>query len=547
MKKWLPIIILAAAQFVMVLDSTVMNVSLSTIVKDLNTSVETLQLAITLFTLTMAAFMLVGGKLGDIWGRKRAFLIGLVVYSVGSLTTALSPNATVLIVGWSFVEALGAIMVIPAIAALAAANYSGKDRATAFAAIGGAAGAAVAAGPLIGGLATTYLTWRIVFVGEVVINLFIIALNGRLTAPPRPDKRPTLDVVGAILSAAGLFLVVLAVLKSSEWGWVAPKGALTIAGREITPFGLSAVPFMILLGAVLLALFRLWIERRQEHGQEPLLTPGLLRLQPLRSGLAMLSILYLSVTGTFFVLPVYLQLTLQRNALQTGVVLLPLAAGVVIFSLGGGRLSSRVSPRRVVIGGLVLMLAGIAIVMWQISPTLKAVGFGIGLAVFGSGIGLVLSQLGNINLSSVGEEYSSEVGGAQGVFQNVGASLGTALIGALLIAGLTTGFHSRIVTSTVIPPNVADRIVSGTEAGVAVVSQSEAEQIARQAGLPEAQVSEVGKVYSEAQLLALKEAMLGVFILAVVGFWFTRKLPGQPLSQQPHVEEPEKPLAVSTE
>jgi MFS family permease len=549
-KKWLPIIILALAQFVMVLDSTVMNVSLSTIVKDLNTTVETLQLAITLFTLTMAAFMLVGGKLGDIWGRKQAFLIGLVIYSVGSLTTALSPNVTVLIIGWSFVEALGAILVIPAIAALAAANYAGKDRATAFAAIGGAAGAAVAAGPLIGGLATTYLTWRIVFVGEVVINLFIIAFSRNITGAARPDKRPSLDVVGAILSAAGLFLIVLAVLKSSEWGWVAPKGALTIAGHEITPFGLSAVPFLILLGAVLLALFRLWIERREERGQEPLLTPGLLRLQPLRSGLAMLSILYLSVTGTFFVLPVYLQLTLQRNALQTGVVLLPLAAGVVVFSLGGGRLSSRVSPRRVVVGGLLLMLVGIAIVMWQISPTLKTVGFAVGLALFGSGIGLVLSQLGNVNLSSVREEQSSEVGGAQGVFQNVGASLGTALIGALLIAGLTSGFQSRILASTVIRPNVAQSIVSQTKAGVAVVSQPEAEQIARQAGLNEAEVQEVGAVYSEAQLLALKEAMLGVGILVVVGFWFTRKLPGKPLTEdRPSEEEAEVPatrVAAST-
>jgi MFS family permease len=303
---------------------------------------------------------------------------------------------------------------------------------------------------------------------------------------------------------------------------------------------------MILLGAVLLALFRLWIERRQEHGQEPLLTPGLLRLQPLRSGLAMLSILYLSVTGTFFVLPVYLQLTLERNALETGVVLLPLAAGVVIFSLGGGRLSSRIAPRRVVTGGLVLMLAGIAIVMWQISPTLKTWGFGIGLAVFGSGIGLVLSQLGNINLSSVPEEQSSEVGGAQGVFQNVGASLGTALIGALLIAGLTSGFQSRVLESPAIPAPVAKQLVSHTQAGVAVVSQAEAEQIARQAGLSVAQVNAVGNAYADAQLIALKEAMLGVFILVIIGFWFIRKLPAKPLSAEQQPEESAEPVAVRT-
>jgi MFS family permease len=221
--NWLPITVLALAQFVMVLDSTVMNVSLSTIQADLNTTNAMLQLAITLFTLTTAALMLVGGKLGDLMGRKRVFMIGLVVYSIGSLTTALSPNVYVLILGWSIIEALGAVMVIPAIAALTAGNYTGRQRASAFAIIGGAAGAAVAAGPLIGGLATTYLSWRIVFVGEVLALLVVMAFARKIKAGPKPEKG-RLDVVGAILSASGLVLVILGVLKSSEWGLVAPKG-----------------------------------------------------------------------------------------------------------------------------------------------------------------------------------------------------------------------------------------------------------------------------------------------------------------------------------
>ena len=220
MRRWLPLIILAAAQFVMVLDSSVMNVSISQIVADLDTTVTGVQLAITAYTLVMAAFMLVGAKLGDIWGRDRAFAIGLAVYGLGSLTTALSPNLYVLLFGWSLVEGLGAVLVIPAIAALIAANYEGKERALAYGIIGGVAGAAIAVGPVIGGFVTTYYSWRLVFVGEVVIVLGILLVRKRMQPSPRPDHPPKLDVVGAALSAAGLGLIVFGILQSSSWGWV---------------------------------------------------------------------------------------------------------------------------------------------------------------------------------------------------------------------------------------------------------------------------------------------------------------------------------------
>jgi predicted MFS family arabinose efflux permease len=189
------------------------------------------------------------------------------------------------------------------------------------------------------------------------------------------------------------------------------EGALTIGGVEITPFGLSVVPFMIIAGFVLLYGFSGWIRRLQAQGKEPLLSPGLVRIQPLQSGLLMLAVQYCTIAGTFFVLPVYLQLTLQKNALQTGVVLLPLAAGVVVFSLAGGRFSARFAPKRIVQLGMLLMLAGVLIIMWRISPTLNSLGFETGLALLGAGAGFVLSQLGNINLSSVEEKRTSEVGG----------------------------------------------------------------------------------------------------------------------------------------
>ena len=227
MRRWLPLIILAAAQFVMVLDSSVMNVSISQIVADLDTTVTGVQAAITAYTLVMAAFMLVGAKLGDIWGRDRVFAVGLAVYGLGSLTTALSPNLYVLLFGWSLVEGLGAVLVIPAIAALVAANYEGKDRAFAYGIIGGVAGAAIAVGPVIGGWVTTYYSWRLVFVGEVVIVIAILLVRKRMQPAPRPDHPPRLDFVGAALSAAGLGLIVFGILQSSKWGWLQPLDAPT--------------------------------------------------------------------------------------------------------------------------------------------------------------------------------------------------------------------------------------------------------------------------------------------------------------------------------
>src|SRR4051812_36614520 len=218
----LPVAVFAAAQFVMVLDSSVMNVSISQIVADLNTTIGGVQLAITAYTLVMAAFMLAGAKLGDILGRERTFAIGLTIYGVGSLTTALSPNLTVLLIGWSLVEGLGAVLVMPAIVSLVAATYTGKQRALAFAIVGAVAGAAIASGPLIGGWVTTEFSWRYVFAGEVVIVLAILLLRRRLQKSPPVENAPRLDVVGVLISALGLGLAVFGILKSSEWGLIEP-------------------------------------------------------------------------------------------------------------------------------------------------------------------------------------------------------------------------------------------------------------------------------------------------------------------------------------
>src|SRR5689334_5656042 len=269
--RWAPLIALATAQFVMVLDQSVMNVSISTLVVDFDTTVTTIQAVITLYCLVMAMFMMTGAKVGDIVGRRRAFVIGLVIYGCGSLMTALAPTVAVLTLGWSILEGIGAALVLPALAALIAGNFVGAARKVAYGVIGGVAGAGIAVGPILGGWATTELTWRIVFAGEVVLVVFILAMTGKVADAARSGPQPRLDVLGAVLSAVGLGVIVLATLQSSTWGWVVPKDS------PITPLGFSLTIWMITGGALLLWAFTVWQHRREKTGTDPLVHLSLLR------------------------------------------------------------------------------------------------------------------------------------------------------------------------------------------------------------------------------------------------------------------------------
>jgi EmrB/QacA subfamily drug resistance transporter len=542
MKSWTAILILAAAQFVMVLDSSVMNVSISQIVKDLDTTISGVQAAITLYTLVMAAFMLLGAKLGDIYGRDRTFAVGLVVYATGSFITAISPNLAVLLFGWSLVEGLGAVLVVPAIASLIAANYEGKERALAYGLIGGIAAAAVAVGPIIGGWVTTNYTWRYVFVAEVVIVAVILLFRKRVKSGEHPVNPPRLDVVGAALSAAGMGLVVLAILQSSSWGWVQPRGALTINGTEITPFGFSVVPFMILAGLGVLALFSWWEDRLKAQGREPLLDTAMLGITHLRAGLSTLVSQQLVLMGLFFVLPVYLQVVLGLNALDTGIKLLPMSVTMFIAALLGPRAAGRRSPKIVARAGLGALSLGAAILVATIEPELRETAFALGLAVFGIGIGLLASQLGNVIMSSVAPTQTNQAGGLQGTAQNLGASLGTALIGSILIGAMTTSFATYITQNPAVPEAAATAIAQKAEdSGLEVVAANTVAPALVEAGVPADQAQAIADDYAAAQMYGLKVALGGVTVLAILALWFTRNLPGR----APEVPEPEPVVAVA--
>lgn len=534
MKKWSAVIVLAAAQFVMVLDSTVMNVSISTVVKDLDTTVEAMQAAITFYALTMAAMMVLGAKLGDVWGRRRAFVIGAIVYAMGSFTTAIAPNIGILFLGWSVIEGLGAVLVVPAIAALVADNYNGRARITAYAIIGAVSGAAVAAGPLIGGFVTTYLNWRFVFASEVVI-MAIVLLAVRAIKENSTARHIKVDALSVIYSAFSLILIVYGMLQSKTWGWIEPLQAPEIAGVTITPFGLSVVPFLILIGAIFMRLF--WVRqlKLKEKGREQLIDVSMFSIAALRSGLAVLGAQYAIIGGVFFMIPVYLQMTLGLDALETGLRIFPLSLALMLFSFVGTKLSAVWSPRRIVRVGQVILVLSILVLLGSVSIDLKQFMFSVGMFTAGAALGLLASQLGNVNMSAVDESRSSEVGGVQGVFQNLGSSLGTALIGSILIFSLTSSFIGAVNSST-LPDPVKDSVNQMKSQGVSIIPAAEVEQLGEKQGLNQQQAQQLESVYADSQVSALRVALMGLLIFSVFSMAFSRSIPAQIIGKESETE-----------
>jgi EmrB/QacA subfamily drug resistance transporter len=518
MKK-MALLALATAQFVMVLDQSVMNVSISQLVEDFDTTVPTIQAVITLYCLVMAMLMLTGGKIGDIIGRRRAFVIGLVIYAVGSATTALAPTVGVLALGWSVLEGIGAALVLPALAALIAGNFEGAQRKAAYAVIGGVAGAGIAIGPILGGWATTELTWRVVFVGEVVLVAGILALTPKVGDALRDGPEPRLDIVGSVLSAAGIGAMVLGILQSSTWGFLTPKDS------PVEPFGFSLAVFVVIGGAVLLWAFVAWSHRREAHGKDPLVHLRLLGVLPLRAGLVGLFTQNLVLMGVFFVVPLYLQLVVGLDALETGVRMLPISITMFLCSAIGSRLSSRVSVRSLVRIGLLTVTVAIAILLATIDPELHDAGFAISMAVLGIGMGLIVSQLGNVVQSSVDASGRGEAGGLQYTGQQLGSSVGVALIGAIVLAGLTNVFIDTVAEDERIAPEVAAQVGVAAGNGVDFVSSDQLAAAAADAGIDDASADAIVDDYEQAQLRGLKTGLLATGVLALLSLMSTRHLP----------------------
>ncbi|MFJ2091503.1 MFS transporter [Streptomyces sp. NPDC087901] len=518
---------LAAGQFLMALDSSVMNVSIATVAEDVGTTVTGVQGAITAYTLVMAMFMIPGGKVGALIGRKRAFMMGCAIYGCGSLTTALAPNLTVLLLGWSFLEGMGAALILPAIVALVASNFATERRPAAYGLVAAAGAVAIAVGPLIGGVATTYFSWRWVFAGEVVVVIGILVLAGRIADAP-VGERPRIDLVGAGLSALGLGVFVYGVLRSDEWGWFQPKP------DEPSWLGVSLVVWLMLAGLLLIWLFLRWEAGMAERRREPLVDPGMLHNKQLTGGLTMFFFQYLVQMGVFFVVPLYLSVALGLSALKTGARILPLSVTLLAAAILIPRFLPDVSPRRVVRLGTLALLAGALVLMAALDADASAEIVTIPLLLIGLGMGALASQLGSVTVSAVPEARSAEVGGVQNAVTNLGASIGTALAGSIMIAAMTTSFLTSVDQNRAVPSEVKSQATVELQSGVPFLSDAQLESALDEAGTSSAVAQAAHDANKDARIDGLRAALAILAFAALLALFFTSRIPNtQPRSTEP--------------
>ncbi|MEU3068785.1 MFS transporter [Streptomyces sp. NPDC006906] len=509
---------LAAGQFLMALDSSVMNVSIATVAEDVDSTVTGIQGAITAYTLVMAMLMIPGGKVGALIGRKRAFMIGCFLYGCGSLTTALAPNLPVLLVGWALLEGIGAALILPAIVALVAGNFTVERRPAAYGLVAAAGAVAIAVGPLIGGVATTYFSWRWVFAGEVVLVLGILVL-ARQVADAAPGRRPRIDLAGAVLSALGLGIFVFGVLRSDQWGWFRPKPDAP------SLLGVSPVVWLMLAGLFLIWMFLRWEARLVGKGGEPLVNPALLENKQLTGGLTMFFFQYLVQMGVFFVVPLYLSVALGLSALKTGARILPLSLTLLAAAMLIPRLLPDVSPRRVVRIGILAMFAGAVVLMAALDADAGAEIVTIPLLLIGLGMGALASQLGSVTVSAVPDEQSAEVGGIQNSVTNLGASIGTALAGSILIATLTTSFLTSIEQNPALPAEVRNQSSVQLQSGAPFLSDAQLKAALADAGANADVTGAALDANSEARIDGLRAALAILALSALVALFFSHRIP----------------------
>ena len=516
--------LLAVTQFLMTVDASVMNVSISALVEDLDATVTQIQGVITAYTLVMAAGMISGGKVGDILGRRRTLRVGLLVYAVGSGTTAIAPNVGVLFLGWSVLEGIGAAMIMPTVTALIAGNFSGRARAAAYGTIAAGAAVAIAVGPIVGGFVTAYISWRWVFAAEVLIALGLIVGSRAIPDAPAEGPRVRFDGVGAVLSASGLALAVYAVLQSGSWGWVEPKIS---EGPSATPswLGLSPVIWLLAGGLLLLWAFVSWQQHLTAGGRTPLVDPGLFRSRQLDVGLVVLALQYLVMMGMFFAMPLFLSIVLGLDAFDTGLRMLPLSLALVVTAPAVPKLLPQASPRRVVQAGLIAMLVASLLLIVRFEDGADAGITTLPFLLMGAGMGAMASQLGNVLVSAVPVERSSEVGGLQYTAQNLGSSLGTALVGAVVIAALGGLLLQGVQESDVLRTEAASQATVQISSGVQFVSDAQLEDALAETALTPAEQAEIVDINASARLQALRRGMAVVAFFVLVALLFSTRLP----------------------
>jgi MFS family permease len=489
-------VLLAMAMFVLVVDTSLMNVSISAVVRDLDTTASGVQSAIALEALVSAAFILIGSKIGDLIGRKRAYVLGLLGYAVGALSMTLSQSLVPIIIFWAVVGGLGASLLLPAMQSLIHGNFEGPMQRRAYALVGAAAAIAAAVGPLVGGLITTYLSWRVAFFGEVVI--IAIVLSGiRLVrdVPYTGDRR--VDVVGAILSALGMGGVVLGILVWQEGG--------------------DFVIALIAVGVVALGSLAWWLARRKREGKPALLDAGLFSSKYFRLGITGQTMQQISLGGLMIALPIFLQMVLEYNALDAGLSLAPLSLSMFAVALVAGKKAGKRSPGKIIRAGFFLLAVGVAVLIPIVPHAHSGWALAAPLLVAGCGLGLLVSQLNNYTLSPIEEERVSEAAGVNSAGGSFGLSFGLAFAGAIMLASLSLLFTHEANDSKILSPSQQQQVADGLEDNAEVMTNTHLEQLL--AGKPQDVKDEILRINTDVRPKALQIALAIPLLAALLGLF----------------------------
>jgi EmrB/QacA subfamily drug resistance transporter len=489
-------VLLAMAMFVLVVDTSLMNVSISAVVRDLDTTASGVQSAIALEALVSAAFILIGSKIADLIGRKRAYVIGLLAYALGALSMTLSQSLLPIIIFWAVVGGLGASLLLPSMQSLIHGNFQGPMQRKAYALVGAAAAIAAAIGPLVGGFITTYLSWRVAFGGEVVIIAIVLIGSRRVREVPYTGDR-RVDVVGAVLSAVGMGGVVLGILVWQEGG--------------------EAVAGLIILGLVCLASLAWWLVRRKREGKPALIDADLFRSKYFRLGISSQTMQQIALGGLMIALPIYLQMVLEYNALEAGLSLAPLSLSMFFVALLAGKKAGKRSPSRIIRGGFFLLALGVAILIPIVPRAHSGWWMVVPLLIAGAGLGLLVSQLNNYTLSPIEEERVSEAAGVNSAGGSFGLSFGLAFAGAIMLASLSLIFTHMANSSTVLSPSEKDKVAKGLEKNAEVMTNTHLDALL--VGQPADVKAEIIHINTQARPRALQIALIIPLLAALLGLF----------------------------
>jgi len=487
-------ILLAMAMFVLVVDTSLMNVSISAVVHDLGTTVSGVQSAIALEALVSAAFILIGSKVGDLIGRKRAYVLGLCGYAIGALAMALAQGLTAVIIFWAIIGGIGASLLLPAMQSLVHGNFEGAAQKKAYALVGASAAIAAAIGPLLGGFITTYLSWRIAFLMEDLI-IAVVLLNIRLVRDAPYTGPRHIDLVGAGLSVVGMGGLVLGILVWEEGG--------------------EAVVALLALGAAAMAALAYWLLRRKRAGKPILLDPDLFKAKLFRFGITGQLLQQIALGGTMIALPIYLQMVLEYNAMLAGLSIAPLSLSMFGTALLAGKRAGRRRPAAIISAGFALVLTGMVLLVPIVPRADSGWYLVIPLLIAGSGLGLLVSQLNNYTLAPISEEHVSEAAGVNSAGGSFGLSFGLAFGGAILLATLSFSFTHLANESKVLTPAQQDHVANVLEHDAEVMSNTQLE--AQLAGQPKAVQDEILRINTEARPIALQIALIIPLAAALLG------------------------------